>query len=283
MYLPNVGELRSLPNGTKDEVNVTDGKATQNVSEDIVVSDTVYDSIDTTTYTNVDVVITTAFADAKAGTTGADGQTHYCDKDGVGLTEVAQADIDLEASAGKYYWGEDKKLYIIVAKDDYADIAAARTGLDATSLNYQLAEPIITPIQTSGNLISNPSGTVYVENVVADAGIYTTKFDIKELQLPIKSIDKLIKYNFETGIQTVLDTSLVVISEDKKSFTHPNLTDKDMVFVDYFYDVEGTLGETTIEYLDSRYTIKDATNNKFYSWNIKSTNGTPTVELTEVL
>ena len=96
-------------------------------------------------------------------------------------------------------------------------------------------------------------------------------------------IDKLIKYNFETGVQTVLDTSLAVISEDKKSFTHPNLTDKDMVFVDYFYDVESTLGETTIEYFDSRYTIKDTINNKFYKWDIKSANGVPTIELTEVL
>ena len=38
----------------------------------------------------------------------------------------------------------------------------------------ELAEPIITPIQVSGTLLSNPSGTVYVEPVVADAGIYGT-------------------------------------------------------------------------------------------------------------
>lgn len=155
--------LRSLPNDVKDEVNVTTGVKTQNVSEDIVVSDTVYDTLDTSTYTNVDVVITTAFADAKAGTTGADGQTHYYNKDGVELAEVAKADIDLEASAGKYYWGEDKKLYIIVAKGDYADIAAARTGLDATSLNYQLAEPIITKLPAQPPLQVYENGTVYVE------------------------------------------------------------------------------------------------------------------------
>ena len=227
-YLPNVGELRSLPNGTKDEIMVSENKLIKRISEK----------------TNVASGAVINYADM------ADNGTYYARND------------DGETETG---------------------VKGDTLGIDATELTYQLAEPIITLINVSGNLISYPSGTVCVENVVADAGTYTTKFDIKELQLPIKSIDKLIKYNFTTGVQTVLDTSLAVINEDNKSFTHPNLTDKDMVFVDYYYDVESTLGETTIEYLDSRHTIKDTTNNKFYSWKIKSTNGVPTVELTEVL
>ena len=273
--------LRSVPSAN-DELNVTAGVKTQNVSEDIVVSDTVYDTLDTSTYTNVDVVITTAFADAKAGTTGADGQTHYYNKDGVELAEVAEADIDLEASAGKYYWGEDKKLYIIVAKGDYADIAAARTGLDVTSLNYQLAQEQVIPVQVSGTLVSYPSGTVYIEPYVADAGIYTDKMEVLHQDLPIKALEKLSKIDFMTGLETELDITAAVIAEDKLSFTHPDLTSGDIVFFVYEHGAEGTIPETEISYYDSRYVVKDDVTEKFYKWAVAVADGVPSIKLVEV-
>lgn len=136
------GTFRSLPNGIRDEINLTTGTLVQNIAHDSDISGTDYDSLDTTTYTNVDVVVTTAFSLAKAGTTAADGMTRYYNKNGVELSEVAQADIDNTASVGKYYWGSDKKLYIIVSKGAYADIIAARTGLGTTKLTYQLKYPI---------------------------------------------------------------------------------------------------------------------------------------------
>lgn len=287
-YLPNVGELRSLPNGTKDEIRVSGGKAelikrTKQtgalVGGDIAVND--YPE-DTNTYTFISSAITGYFPDGLAGSS----LIGYCQDGnfkGNANALVDERGMHLHLSNNRIYTRVEKSK--IDAMEGSSILGKGRNYFNQypITLTYQLAEPIITPISVSGNLISYPSGTVYIEKVVADAGIYTTKFDIKELQLPIKSIDKLIKYNFETGVQTALDTSLAVINEDKKSFTHPNLAKDDMVFVDYFYDVESTLGETTIEYLDSRHTIKDTTNNKFYSWNIKSTNGVPTVELTEVL
>jgi hypothetical protein len=277
------GTLRSLPNGTKDEVNVTEGKATQNVSEDIVVSDTVYDTLDTSTYTNVDVVITTAFADAKAGTTGADGQTHYYNKDGVELVEVAQADIDLEASAGKYYWGEDKKLYIIVAKGDYADIAAARTGLGTTTLTYQLAQPIEANVPAQ-MLTGGPNHTIMWLPEVADAGIYDGGISILSPELPIKELKKIVKIDFMTGAETELDIATAEISGDKKSFTHPELTDGDIVFFEYEYPPElSTVPEMEVSYLDSRYVIQDSENEKYYTWKITSANGVASIVLTEVV
>ena len=125
------------------------------------------------------------------------------------------------------------------------------------TLTYQLAEPIITPIETSGTLLSYPSGTIWIENVIADAGIYTDKFSILQQDLPIKEIEKISKVDFTTGIETELDVSQAVISTDKLSFTHPNLTENDIVFTTYFYDKEGTLGETTVTYYD-RYVLRIA-------------------------
>jgi len=98
------------------------------------VSGTAYNTLDTSTYTNVDVVKTTALIGV-AGTTALDGFTIVNNSSGTTLTEVAQANIDLTASIGKYYYHTDKSVWFIVAKGAYANIAAARTGL-GTSVAY---------------------------------------------------------------------------------------------------------------------------------------------------
>ena len=135
---------------------------------------------------------------------------------------------------------------------------------------------------TSGNLISYPSGTVYVENVVADAGIYGDNLNVLHTDLPIKEVEKVSKVDFTTGVETELDVSQCVIAEDKLSFTHPSLVDGDIVFFTYYYDLESTLGETTIEYYDSRHTIKDDVTGKFYKIVPKISDGVLTNELVEV-
>ena len=278
-------ELRSLPNGTKDEFNVVEGKYTKKVSDTVSVSGTMFASLDTTTYVNVDVVKTTAFSDAMAGTTSKDGMTRLYDKNGAELSEVAQTDIDNAASVGKYYWHTDKTLWIIVAKGAYADITAARTGLGTMTLIYQLATPIEIPIQTSGSLVSYPSGTVYIEPFVADAGIYVDKMEVLYSDLPIKALEKMSKVDFDTGLETELDITAAVIAEDKLSFTHPDLTSGDIVFFVYEHGAEGTIPETEISYYDSRYVIKGE-DDKFYQWEIeaKLVEGviTPSIKLVEV-
>lgn len=275
--------LRSLPNGVRDEVDLEKGELIKSISNDIPVFDIMYESIDTTTYTNVDIIKTTAFTDAKVGTVEVDGQTRYYDKNGVELTEIAQADIDLTTSAGKYCWDIDGTLCIIVEKGTYTDITAARTGLGVTSINYELVEPEIIPIQVSGNIVSNPGGTIYIEPAVVDANVYNNGITIFEQELNIDYIDKLYKIDYQTGVKTEIDASKAVIAEDKKSFTHPDLVNGDMVFFEYYYSNETTQGETTIEYYDSRYVIPDKTlPNKFYKWDIEVDNGVPSVAVTEV-
>jgi hypothetical protein len=100
---------------------------------------------------------------------------------------------------------------------------------------------------------------------------------------PIKRLDRLSKVDFYTGVETELDVSEAVIAEDKLSFTHPDLSEGDIVFFEYEYDVESTDGETEVEFYDSRYTIKDDVTGKFYKWTLAVSNGIPTINLVEVL
>jgi hypothetical protein len=226
-YLPNVGELRSLPNGTKDEINVTDRKLIKRIGEK----------------SNIANGMVIDFADM------AEGGTYYA-------------------------WNEDGETETGIKGDTL--------GIDATTLTYQLAEPVEIPIEVSGTLLSHPSGTVYIEPVVADAGVYTDKMEVLHQDLPIKAIENVSKVDFLTGVETELDIDGIVIAEDKFSFTHPDLVAGDIVFFEYEYDVESTQGEAEVEYYDSRYTIKDSVTDKFYKWNVTVADGVPSIELVEV-
>ena len=150
------------------------------------------------------------------------------------------------------------------------------------TLTYQLAEPEIMPVQVSGNIVSNPSGTVYFEKAQPDASVYNNKITIFEQELNIDYIDKLYKIDYQTGVKTEIDASKAVIAEDKKSFTHPDLVNGDMVFFEYFYRNETTEGNATVEFYDSRYTIKDKSTDKYYQWDIEVDNGVPSIKLKEV-
>ncbi|HPZ26021.1 MAG TPA: hypothetical protein PKV58_08865, partial [Kaistella sp.] len=66
-------------------------------------------------------------------------------------------------------------------------------------------------------------------------------------------------------------------------FTHPGLTDGDIVFVTYLYDDSNyTAGKATLEYYDSRFVKKDTVNNKFYRIDYQVSNGVVTPVATEV-
>lgn len=113
-------------------------------------------------------------------------------------------------------------------------------------------------------------------------GVYTDKMEVLHQDLPIKTIENVSKVDFMTGVETELDIEGIVIAENQLSFTHPDLSEGDIVFFEYEYDLESTQGETEIEYYDSRYTIKDSVTDKFYKWNVTVADGVPSIELVEV-
>jgi hypothetical protein len=147
--------LRSVPNKA-DSYNVETGVHIQNVTLDSSVADTDYDTY-VTTYTNVDVVKTTAFSSAVAGTTGVDSFTNVYNSTGALLSEVTQANIDLTASVGKYYYHTDKTVWFILAKAAYGtkqiETATCTTGAVTTSGN-------ITVTVTANGMGGSPKSVV---------------------------------------------------------------------------------------------------------------------------
>jgi hypothetical protein len=128
------------------------------IYRDVSISGSVYDSL-VTSYTNVDVVLTTALNGAEGGTTGIDNVVILKNSFGVQMSEVTQANIDLVASVGKFYFDADEKLNYIVAKGAYVNIAAARTGLGTTTGYYRIGT--LTDAATSFFL---KDGSLYILN-----------------------------------------------------------------------------------------------------------------------
>jgi hypothetical protein len=281
-------ELRSLPNGTKDEVRVSEGKLIKRVSDEVKlweVLDTVLSGGESENFYALSGsnILTNLFYESSTNIQFA-RVNNYPGKGTSSYPEVQETD--------NYIWRitSTGTINIKIPKADIEGdftVAKGQQWLQQkqVTLTYQLATPIEIPIQTSGSLVSYPSGTVYIEPFVADAGIYTDKMEVLYSDLPIKVLEKLSKIDFTTGLETELDVSDAVIAENKLSFTHPDLTSGDIVFFVYEHGAEGTLPETEISYYDSRYVIKGE-DDKFYKWEIeaKLVEGviTPSIKLVEV-
>jgi hypothetical protein len=280
----NIAELRSLPNGTKDEVSLSEKKSIKRTNSFVLNSE--YIAAYSTAKTNVDLVVLQLPSDSANINLGASGGKIYIPN--IPLGGSTHSVVDDVAFIGMWagYASEARRICIVVPKGKYTGIEDAKAKFlndySITELTYQLATPIEIPIQTSGSLVSYPSGTVYIEPYVADAGIYTDKMEVLYSDLPIKALEKISKVDFATGLEIELDITAALIAEDKLSFTHPNLTSGDIVFFTYEYDRESTEGETEIEYYDSRYVIIDSVTGKIYKWQITVANGVPSIELTEV-
>jgi len=146
-----------------------------------------------------------------------------------------------------------------------------------------LSNPTTTPINVSGTLLSYPKGTVYTEPVLPVAGIYTANgISVTNTDFPIESIERIYKIDFATGVETEINPSSAVVAGNRLSFTHPDLAEGDIVFFTYYHDVTGTNPKITVTYYDSRYTVKDSVNNKFYRWKITVANGVPSISVEEV-
>ncbi len=145
---------------------------------------------------------------------------------------------------------------------------------------YTLTTPVITPISAAGLLTSHPNGTLYHEPVIADAGIYSTNITIQDTAHPIVSLEKLIKR--EAGVEYLLDITLAQIAPDGLSFTHPELSDGDLVLFTYFFATEGPNGKLTASFYNSNQVRIDPVTGKAYKKDWAVNNGVITETLIEV-
>jgi len=148
-------------------------------------------------------------------------------------------------------------------------------GTDSTTgagtLYYELALPVTTPNQATGTLITHPSGTVYIENALADSGLYDGGITVLNTDFPIKTLERIQK--IIDGYTVDIDVSKAVVSLDKLSFTHPNLVNGDVIVFEYLYEYAGINGQAEVEYLDNQFVIADTANGKFYKYKPVITNG----------
>ena len=99
-------------NGTEYFLFAMNGKIW--VQEEI--SGTDYASLDTSTYTNVDVVKTTAssISPVRAGTTGVDGFNIYVNSNATSRTEVSQANINTDFGLFQIFDYNNSKEWILI-------------------------------------------------------------------------------------------------------------------------------------------------------------------------
>lgn len=144
-----------------------------------------------------------------------------------------------------------------------------------------LAEPIVTPIDVTGTLVGHPNGTIYWEPVLPVAGIYTASgIEVTDTDFPIDTLDRIVKIDFDTGLEITIDKSTAEIAADGLSFTHPDLAEGDIVFFTYYHAVTGTAPKLDVEYYDSRYTVEDSVlSGTFYKWKVTVENGTPSLSV----
>lgn len=149
---------------------------------------------------------------------------------------------------------------------------------------YATLDPLPAPIEvaTSGVLQSYPSGTIYAEHALADAGIYSTNIEVVNTDFPIESLESLYIVDPLTGALTELDESTATVAVDGLSFTHAGLTSGDIVFFTYFYAFSGVWGENTYSHFDGTIVKKDTSDSKFYKLGWTVTNGVVTMTATEV-
>jgi hypothetical protein len=209
--LPQGEELRSLPNGIKDEVRVTTGVKTQNVSQPTVLSDTkMWDD-----GTDLGNVYRFSFANGYISTNIKQG-TGRLSIDGKEWTYR----IDYSGDDEHFYVGPEA-LIIMVSKttvDTYAGITSVdkfKTMLNAKpiTLTYQLAEPIITPIDVDGELQCFENGTIYIDPYIKKEFTYNNGITF---DYPVSQIDK-IKMNVSGELKEI--TNEVTLAPDGLSAT----------------------------------------------------------------
>ena len=149
MYeLDSTINLRSLPNGVKDELNLLTGEYIQRVGE-IVLDNTETWNIDTTenaTQPNTNIFYTGVHSDFKPlGTVDRTGSL-VCDKVNVVPDLYFVDKIGIMSNT-------DPRIYVRVSKTDAPDVATFTTYIqnNPLTLQYELAEPIISHVRLVSN------------------------------------------------------------------------------------------------------------------------------------
>lgn len=281
MYLRS-GEMGyRVPNGTKDTIEMRDGKAyfVRRVKKYTLQASDIT-NFDNTSWTNIEIFritkpsdfihalsaqnsVSTAFAQYIPNTKQYYYGTTYDSLDRIG---------DIMTNYAPAQWVK------AVAKGTYASLAKAQADLAGTDIYYQLATPIETEIDIDNVLYGLPNGTIYIDDVVEDADIYTTNITVTN---PILTLEEIVKIAND-GTQTKLAVSGATVAGDGLSFTHTGLTAGDKVWFSYKYRGTNIKGTTTVTYYDDDRIVADSVTGTVYKIIFTIANGVITVDKVEV-
>jgi len=275
------GIYRSLPNGVKDEISLSERKLIKRVSNEHIITLNDFDSFSTPDTWNMGIWYIKALPNQNTSLTDnlGFGKFHIN-----GMREILYSGrISATPTETEFVYYVYTSGNLVIGYPKTLTPEEARNIIIGTKLIYQLAQPIETNVPAQ-MLTGGPNHTVMWLPEVPDAGVYNNGISILRQDLPIKGLKKLFKIDFYTGEEIELDVTKAMIAVDKKSFTHPDLTNDDITFFVYEYPLElSTLPEMVVKYYDSRYVVQDTQNGKMYTWKIVSTNGVASIQLTEVV
>lgn len=237
----NVIKLNSLPNGTKDEISITEGKLTKNTWEKVLQSADVVE-LDTTTYTSFDVVKIDKPSDSYMD--GLSGQS----AEGTGILEgynewIGSFSDSVDLIGYIAFRFAAATIWYIVEKGTYPDLASAQADLAGTTLIYQLAEPKIYDIDVDGTLEVFENGTIEISPYFKKEVIYDSANGGIVFDNPVSSIEKV------WDGSAYIDLDNVTLAEDGLTATISDASDGDIFTVYAPYRTEiSTVPTTVINY-----------------------------------
>lgn len=149
-------DLRSVPNGTKDEVS--DGKHIKRISEPLILQTSSITNFQTdfTNFDRVAIHYPTLTGWAVPDIQGWSNDTVTGKVLISGFTEKAR--VDSVENVNTFFTNSNGNIGLCLPKGLYADLAQAQSALAGTTLNYQLAEEIeteLTPVVREERVLPN--------------------------------------------------------------------------------------------------------------------------------
>ena len=231
--------LRSVPNGTKDEFS--DGVITKNVSVPVILDGNLswgaIDSLENTyrSYNN-SVLTHPTMNSTNTIETNADAPYNI-------TVAVSQDDRILchREDLNKWYVRVEKTKIDAMPGETTLNKFKAYMNAYPITVIYQLAEPVVTPIDVVGDLVAYPNGTIYWEPCISGYMTESSK-TATTAEYPITEIRKMIRYDY-TPNGNLLETDVtadVSVDVTKTTLTIANFVPGKTYFYDCAYPQELT-------------------------------------------
>lgn len=249
---PTTGEIleaRSVPNGTKDEISVSEGKLIKRVSDELVIPTTGWELYTAGKSNTISFRVRTGATNIATVGDGEIPNIRTTLPFPV-VSTYAIVNIDEEGISFARGVGYPDYVYISILRNRLTtqDVAGFQQWLQsnypAATLNYQLASPVISKVDVFGDLKAFPGGTIYFEPTLWGFINFDYGQNSKTIttpDVPIGSIRKVIRYDITDDGRLVEVDVTADCTHNGTTLTIANAEPKKT----YFYDCEIAPGYST--------------------------------------